>query len=259
MIIFEVLQAATPSGNQARPSPERHRFINFTFKKVGETMNSKWATLGLAALLGLTAGCNKGDTATNPSTDSSQQGAGQSAASQQPAPQPPQPIVVPAGTPITVVLSTTISSRVAKPGDEFEATVAAPVTVEGEVAIPKGTHVTGTVVNAKKQGAFKGEADLAIRLTRIEVHGKGYMISSSAHGGTEKGKGKRTAVVTGGGAVVCALIGGLAGGGKGAAIGAGAGAGGGLAASGATGGKNVEFPAESRITFKLTEPVTIER
>jgi hypothetical protein len=259
MIIFEVLQAATPSGNQARPSPERHRFINFTFKKVGETMNSKWATLGLAALLGLTAGCNKGDTATNPSTDSSQQGAGQSAASQQPAPQPPQPIVVPAGTPITVVLSTTISSRVAKPGDEFEATVAAPVTVEGEVAIPKGTHVTGTVVNAKKQGAFKGEADLAIRLTRIEVHGKGYMISSSAHGGTEKGKGKRTAVVTGGGAVVGALIGGLAGGGKGAAIGAGAGAGGGLAASGATGGKNVEFPAESRITFKLTEPVTIER
>jgi hypothetical protein len=222
-------------------------------------MNNKWATLGLAALLGLAAGCNKSDTATNPSTDNGQQGAGQSAASQQPAPQPPQPIVVPAGTPITVVLSTTISSRVAKPGEEFEATVAAPVTVEGEVAIPKGTHVTGTVVNAKKQGAFKGEADLAIRLTRIEVHGKGYMISSSAHGGTEKGKGKRTAVVTGGGAVVGALIGGLAGGGKGAAIGAGAGAGGGLAASGATGGKNVEFPAESRITFKLTEPVTIER
>ena len=39
----------------------------------------------------------------------------------------------------------------------------------------------------------------------------------------------------------------------------GVGAGGGLAASGATGGKNVEFPAESSITFKLTEPVTIER
>jgi hypothetical protein len=224
-------------------------------------MNSKWATLGLAALLGLAAGCSKGDTSTNPSsTDNSQQGAGQSAASQQPAPapEPPKPIVVPAGTPVTVVLSTTISSRVAKPGDDFEATVAEPVIVGGEVAIPKGTHVAGTVVNAKKQGTFKGAADLSIRLTRIEVHGKGYMIATSAYGGTQKGKGKRTAVVTGGGAAVGALIGGLAGGGKGAAIGAGVGAGGGLAASGATGGKNVEFPAESRITFKLTESVTIE-
>jgi len=226
---------------------------------MGVTMNSKWATLGLAALLGVAAGCRKGDTSTNPSTDNGQQGAGQSASSQQSAPEPPQPIAVPAGTPITVVLSTTISSRVARPGDEFEATVAEPVIVEGRTAIPRGAHVTGAVVDAKKQGTFKGEADLAIRLTRIEVHGKGYMISSSAYGGTEKGKGKRTAVVTGGGAAVGALIGGLAGGGKGAAIGAGVGAGGGLAASGTTGGKNVEFPAESRITFKLTEPVTIER
>ena len=135
-------------------------------------MNNKWATLGLAAVLGLAAGCNKGDTSTNPSsTDNSQQGAGQSTASQQPAPapEPPKPIVVPAGTPVTVVLSTTISSRVAKPGDDFEATVAEPVIVGGEVAIPKGTHVAGTVVNAKKQGAFKGEAVLSIRLTRIEV------------------------------------------------------------------------------------------
>jgi hypothetical protein len=223
-------------------------------------MNHKWATLGLAAMLGLAAGCNKGDTSTNPSTDSTQPGGSQSAASQQPAPapEPPKPLVVPAGTPITAVLSSTISSRVAKPGDDFEATVAEPVIVEGRTAIPKGAHATGTVVNAKKQGTFKGEAVLAIRLTRVEIHGKGYMISTSSYGGTQKGKGKRTAVVTGGGAAVGALIGGLAGGGKGAAIGAGVGAGGGLAASGATGGKNVEFPAETAITFNLAESVTIE-
>jgi len=222
-------------------------------------MNNKWAILGLAATLGLAAGCNKGDTSTNPSTDSSQQGASQSASAQKPAPEPPRPIVVPAETPITVVLTSTISSKVAKPGDEFEATVAEPVMVGGRTAIPKGAHATGTVVDAKKQGTFKGEAVLAIRLTRVEIHGKSYTISTSPYGGTQKGKGKRTAVVTGGGAAVGALIGGLAGGGKGAAIGAGVGAGGGLAASGATGGKNVEFPSESSITFKLTEPFTIER
>lgn len=222
-------------------------------------MSNKWAILGLAAMLGLAAGCNKSDTSTNPSTDSSQSGANPSATAQKSAPEPPKPITVPAETPITVVLSSTISSRVAKPGDDFEATVAEPVVVEGRTAIPKGAHANGTVVDAKKQGTFKGEAVLAIRLTRVEIHGKGYEISTSPYGGTEKGKGKRTAVVTGGGAAVGALIGGLAGGGKGAAIGAGVGAGGGLAASGATGGKNVEFPAESSITFKLTEPITIER
>lgn len=226
-------------------------------------MNRKWATLGMAAMLGLAAGCNKSDTSTNPSTDNGQSGSGsgsdQSAVARKAAPEPPKPITLPADTPITVVLSSTISSKVAKPGDEFEATVSEPVEVEGRTAIPKGAHANGTVVDAKKQGTFKGEAVLAIRLTRVEIRGKGYTISTSPYGGTEKGKGKRTAVITGGGAAVGALIGGLAGGGKGAAIGAGVGGGGGLAASGATGGKNVEFPAETAITFKLTEPVTIER
>jgi hypothetical protein len=158
-------------------------------------MNRKWATLGMAAMLGLAAGCNKGDTSTNPSTDSSQPGSNQSAVAQKAAPEPPRPITLPAETPITVVLSSTINSKVAKPGDEFEATVSEPVVVEGHTAIPKGAHANGTVVDAKKQGAFKGEAILAIRLTRVEIHGKGYTISTSPYGGREKGKGKRTAVV----------------------------------------------------------------
>jgi hypothetical protein len=228
-------------------------------------MNNKWAVLGLAAVLALAAGCGKKDTSTNPSTDNGQQGAGQSTTAQQPAPapvpppEPPKPFVVPAGTSLPVILSSTINSRVANVGDEFSGSVAEDILVDNEVAIPKGSKVTGTVVNSKKQGTFKGQADLAVKLTSLEVRGKGYMIASSTYASTEKGKGKRTAVVTGGGAAVGALIGGLAGGGKGAAIGAGVGAGGGLAASGATGGKNVEFSAESRITFKLVDSITIDR
>src|SRR5215471_3758479 len=217
-------------------------------------MNRKWASLILVAGLALATGCNKG-TSTNSATDSSQQGAAGTV--QQPTlpPEPPQPFVVPAGTEIPVILSSTINSRVANPGDEFEGSVATDILVDGEAAIPKGSAVTGTVVNSKKQGTFKGQADLAVKLTRLQVRGKGYMIASSTYAATQKGKGKRTAAVTGGGAAIGALIGGLAGGGKGAAVGAG----GGLAASGATGGKNVEFPAESRITFKLTDAVTIDR
>jgi len=223
-------------------------------------MNKKWASLILAAGLAIAAGCNKGDTSSS-STDSTQQGGAQSATAQKPTPppEPPKPLVVPAGTELPVILTSTISSRTANPGDEFEGSVASNILVNEEVAIPKGSRVTGTVVNAKKQGAFKGEAVLSVKLTRLEVRGKGYMIATNAYGGTQKGKGKRTAVVTGGGAAVGALIGGLAGGGKGAAIGAGVGAGGGLAASGTTGGKNVEFPAESRITFTLAQEITIQR
>jgi hypothetical protein len=131
--------------------------------------------------------------------------------------------------------------------------------VNDEEAIPKGATVRGVIVDAKKQGAVKGEANLAIRLRTITVRGKDYPISTSTYAQTEKGKGKRSAIMTGGGAAAGALIGGLAGGGKGAAIGAGVGGGGGLAASAGTGGQNVVFPAETKITFKLSKAITVDR
>lgn len=230
-------------------------------------MNKKWASLILVAGLAIAAGCNKGDTSTNSTTDSGQPAGDQSASSSGAKggsgaarrEEGPRHIVVPEGTEIPVILTSTISSKVAKPGDEFEGSVASDVMAGNELAIPKGTRASGTVVDAKKQGTFKGEADLAITLTRLEIKGKGYTVDTSNYAGSQKGKGKRTAEVTGGGAAIGALIGGLAGGGKGAAIGAGVGAGGGLAASGTTGGKNVVFPAESNVTFTLKSAVTIER
>jgi hypothetical protein len=176
-----------------------------------------------------------------------------------PPPEPPAPLVVPAGTTLPVILATSISSYKNKAGEEFEGNLAAPITVNGEVAVPKGAKVTGTIVDAKKQGKFKGEALLTIRLTSLVVHGKNYLISTHTWSDTEKGKGKRTAVVTGGGAGAGALIGGLAGGGKGAGIGAAIGAVGGLAASGGTGGQNVNLPAETKINFKLAKSLTIEQ
>jgi hypothetical protein len=247
-------------------------------------MKLMWTTIAAAALL-LTAGCQKtpsNATQNAPSTATDQNqaaqnpaGQGQAAAPGQqpansaptattaptpaPAATPAPPFQVAAGTSLPVVLTDSLSSKTNNPGDEFDATLASPVMVNGEVAIPKGSSVHGTVVDAKKQGTFKGEASLVVRITSITVRGKVYPISSSTYSGAEKGKGKRTAVVTGGGAALGALIGGLAGGGKGAAIGAGVGGGGGLAASGATGGKNVEFPSETRITFRLSQPITVDR
>jgi hypothetical protein len=174
-------------------------------------------------------------------------------------PEPPPPLVVPAGTTVPVILATSISSYKNKTGEDFEGNLAAPIVVNGETAVPKGAKVTGTIVEAKKQGKFKGEALLTIRLTNIRVGGKDYLISTHTWSDTEKGNGKRTAVVTGGGAGAGALIGGLAGGGKGAGIGAAIGAVGGLAASGGTGGQNVNLPAETKINFKLAKSLTIDR
>jgi hypothetical protein len=218
--------------------------------------------LSLAALL--IAGCEKSaptNRAQNATPQQSPAPEANSAMSQQtpaPAPEPPKPIVVPAGTSLPIILSQSLSSKTSNAGEEFSGSLASAVSVDGAVAIPKGAEVRGVVTKSKKQGAFKGQGDLAIRLAGIRVNGRSYPISSSTYAESVKGKGKRSAVVTGGGAAVGALIGGLAGGGKGAAIGAGVGAGGGLAASGATGGENVVLSAESRVIFKLTESLTID-
>jgi len=173
-------------------------------------------------------------------------------------PEPPKPIVVPAGTTLTVRLGTALSSKTSQPGQSFPATVAHAVSVGGRTAIPSGSGVEGTVVDAKKQGAFKGEGTLAVKLTALNVRGHTYPISTNAFVQTVKGKGSRTAKSVGGIAAGGALIGGLAGGGKGAAIGALTGAGAGAAVAGATGGQNVNLPAEAALSFKLEAPVTIQ-
>jgi hypothetical protein len=53
------------------------------------------------------------------------------------------------------------------------------------------------------------------------------------------------------------LIGGIAGGGKGAGIGALIGAGAGLIGGAATGNKQIEIPAESALSFRLAESLTL--
>ena len=95
-------------------------------------------------------------------------------------------------------------------------------------------------------------ADLFARLRCSVVPLPAHLASRSL-----KGKGKRTTTIIGGGAGGGALIGGLAGGGKGALIGAALGAGAGTAGAAYTGEKEIVLPAESALSFKLTEPVNL--
>jgi len=167
-------------------------------------------------------------------------------------------VVVPAGTTLTVRLGQAVGSKISSPGDSFTATLAAPVEVGGKAVIPIGSEARGTVTDAKPLGKFKGGAVLQIRLNSITVNGSAHSIETSAITRAEKGKGKRTAVITGGGAAVGAIIGGLAGGGKGAAIGALAGGGAGAAGSAYTGNKDIVLAAESAVSFKLEAPLELK-
>lgn len=174
-------------------------------------------------------------------------------------PPPPPPLEVPAGTSVVVRMGSSLSSKTANVGDSFTGTLAHSISVGGEVAIPSGAGVAGSVVEAKSPGKFKGEGILAIQLHSINVGGVPMNIDTSTYAQTVKGKGKRTAVAVGGGTGAGALIGGLAGGGKGALIGGLVGAGAGTAGAAFTGNKELEIPAESVVTFKLASSISVKR
>jgi hypothetical protein len=157
-----------------------------------------------------------------------------------------------------VRLGEAVGSKISTSGQSFSATLATPVEVGGKTVIPSGAAARGVVTDAKPLGRFKGGAVLQIKLNSVTINGTEHAIDTSAVTRAEKGKGKRTAVLTGGGAGLGAIIGGLAGGGKGAAIGALAGAGAGGAGSAFTGNKDVVLPAESAVSFKLEAPLELK-
>ncbi len=150
---------------------------------------------------------------------------------------------------LTVRVGQALSSKDSQSGQTFLATLAQPVSVGGRTAIPSGATISGTVVSAKAKGKIKGEGELTLQLTSVTVKGQSYTIQTAVLENTVKGKGKRTAATTGGGAAGGALIGGIAGGGKGAGIGALVGAGAGLFGGAMTGNQQIEIPAESALSF----------
>jgi hypothetical protein len=226
-------------------------------------MQSRLGALTLALCLSLTLlACSK---KTDQSAD--QNAANVPAANPAPAPtarseEPRKPkietVTIPEGTTLTVRLTQSVGSKISQPGQSFSATLADAVQVDGKTVIPAGAAATGTVVDAKPLGRFKGGALLQLQLTSIDIHGTAHQIQTAAVTQTEKGKGKRTAVLAGGGAGLGALIGGLAGGGKGAAIGAAAGVGAGGAGAAFTGNKEIVLPAESALSFTLSQALQVK-
>ena len=240
-------------------------------------MPKTWAVLTLALCLSLPfVGCNKPPAQNTGSEPAGNQPATTTTTTDQPGTSEPgtsrggekaaghtmkpaaTAVTLPAGTVLTVRLGQAVGSKISQPGQSFTGTLAEPLEIDGKTIIPSGANATGTVVEAKPLGRFKGGAVLQLKLTSISVNGSDRPIETSSVVRSEKGKGKRTGVMVGGGAGLGALIGGLAGGGKGAAIGAIAGAGAGGAGSAFTGNKEIVIPAESALSFKLEQPLDLK-
>ena len=175
------------------------------------------------------------------------------------APPPPQPKVVEisAGTPVTVRMIDAIDSEINHTGEIFHASLDAPLVVDNEIVVPTGTDVYVKLVEARSAGHMSGRSELELQLVRMQFQGKSYALASNEYRQVGTSRGKRTAATVGGGAAVGAAIGAIAGGGKGAAIGAGVGAASGTVYQAATKGKQIKIPSETKLEFKLEQPVEV--
>ncbi len=157
------------------------------------------------------------------------------------------------GTEIKVRTDTPIPAH-PKAGARYAATVSEDVPdASGGVAIPRASRAS-LVAEPTDNGK-----DTLLDLRSVSVGGGTYDLTAA--GGKSTGTGslganKRTAKYVGGGAVVGTVLGALLGGGKGAAIGALAGGAAGAGAQVLT-GKNKGLPAETALTYKLAQPLTL--
>jgi len=180
------------------------------------------------------------------------------AAAPQPAPPPPpKKYIIDQGTQLTVRLVDPIDSEKNQTGDTFHATLNAPLTSDGEQAVPAGVELTGHLVEVKSAGKFAGQSLVALQLDSLTSGGQTYNLQTDQYKKQGSSRGKNTAEKVGGGAVIGGIIGALAGGGKGAAIGAAAGAGVGGGVQAATKSQQIKLPSETVLNFTLQAPVTV--
>jgi hypothetical protein len=178
-----------------------------------------------------------------------------------PPPPPPPPVAktvtLPAGTLIPIRMTDALDSAKTQPNTVFHGSLAGDLIVDGMVVAKSGAAVTGRVIIAKDAAHFAGSAELSIELTRIDTVDHPVDVVTDAYDKQGAGRGKNTALKTGGGAAVGAVLGGLFGGGKGAAIGAASGGGLGAGANGVTRGQQVQIPTETLVSFHLQSPISV--
>jgi hypothetical protein len=168
-------------------------------------------------------------------------------------------VTIPAGTRLSIVLDTPVSSATSHVEESVRGHLARAVLVRGRSVLPSGSRVSGVVTDATRSGRVKGLAHIAMRFDTIVVRGddERYRMQTAAVGRTAPSTKEKDAAEIGAPAAGGALIGALVGGKKGALIGGAAGGGAGTAAVLSTRGKEVTLPRGAALTLRLVEPMTV--
>ncbi|HMG37264.1 MAG TPA: peptidoglycan-binding protein [Blastocatellia bacterium] len=172
---------------------------------------------------------------------------------------------------ISVRMNNSLSSRTARVGDKFTATVAVPVYVNGDTVIPAGTQVEGRVTQVTPAKRMNRSGTIGIdfeqitfpngssqrvvgSLTSSDSYTRSRIDDESKVGGE---RGKNPVVFVGGSGALGAILGGITGGAKGAAVGGAVGAGIGLAGVLMSKGEEAQVPAGTPFGIQLRQPLFV--
>lgn len=189
------------------------------------------------------------------------------------------PIVIPSGTKVPVVLQHAITTKSAREGDAVYAHTSFPVVANDRLLIPAGTYVQGKIVQVQRAGHIKGRAEILMHFTTL-IYPNGYTVMlpgtidnvpgtentnmKGSEGSVEQSKQKgkdaeKIATASGKGAEGGALIGALASRSAGGTL-AGAGAGAALGAAIALFGRgnDVRLEAGTTVEMVIQREVTVD-
>ena len=162
---------------------------------------------------------------------------------------------VPSGTSLGVLLDEGVNTKVTRPGQPLTASVAAPVMVSGELVIPAGSTLSGTItaISQKPPSMTVEFSEVETHAGTIPLEAKPAVVRLAEHS-EMKDEGAKI----GGGAAAGALVGGVVGGNvKSAAIGAAAGAAAGTGVALATKERYAYLPAGAKLNVQLDQSLQV--
>ena len=74
---------------------------------------------------------------------------------------------IPAGAHVLLRLVSSVNTRTAKAGDQVYLQTASPIAAGGQILVPVGSYVQGTVAESKRSGKVKGRAEIALHLETL--------------------------------------------------------------------------------------------
>ncbi len=174
-------------------------------------------------------------------------------------------IEIPAGSTFDVTMVTPVDTRTSAKGDHVEASLAAPLTIDGKVVADQGAKVSGEVSDLQKASRHKGEDDrafIALDFNTIETVDGPKALHATVNNAegkmVAKGTSTRDKLLVAGGAVAGAITGKVAGGStKSTIIGAVAGAAAGTGAMLMVKGHELQIEQGAKVSLRVDKPILV--